>query len=110
VPETAELFGISYPQVARWANGQHLPFKADDPRNPWHPDRVPIDTTRGPRRRRIAVDRINPAYIKTDAQRSRLAHILARLPDGWSEADCTAQLVLPDPLGPDNAAQLPEAA
>ena len=35
MPEGAPLFGISYPQFARWVNGENLPYKGDDPRNPW---------------------------------------------------------------------------
>ena len=97
IREAAEILDISYPQAARWVNGQHLPFPAGDPRNPWQPGQPPVDITRGPRRRRIAVEHINPAYVRAEAQRRRLAEILALWPTGWKQADCTAPLVLPDP-------------
>ncbi len=92
IPEAAEILEVSYPQIARWANGQHLPFRSGDPRNPWQPDAIPIDTTQGPRRRRIATDHVNPAYIHTEGQRRRLAETIARWPAGWNQAQRTAPL------------------
>ena len=47
IPEAADILDISYPQMARWANGKHLPFVAGDPHNPWQPDQMPIDTSLG---------------------------------------------------------------
>jgi hypothetical protein len=92
IPEAAEVVDYSYPQVARWVNGKSLPFPLGDPRNPWQADRVPVDNTLGPRRRRLAVSGINPRYLASPAQRRRLAQILAHRPPGWSEAHCNAPL------------------
>jgi hypothetical protein len=94
IREAAEIVGISYPQMARWANGQHLPFPAGDTRNPWQPDAVPVDSSLGPRRRRIAVDGINPNYLFTEPQQRRLAELLARWPKGWTESACRTPLAL----------------
>jgi hypothetical protein len=96
ISEAAEILEISYPQMARWANGQHLPYAAGDPRNPWQPDRAPVDRSLGPRRRRIAVAHINPAFLRTATQQHRLAHILATWPAGWTNRQCMATLTLPD--------------
>jgi hypothetical protein len=94
VREAAELLGISYPQMARWVNVQHLPFPAGDARNPWQPNAVPVDTSLGPRRRRIAVEGINPRYIRTEGQQRRLAELLATWPKRWKETHCRAPLKL----------------
>jgi hypothetical protein len=94
IPEAAGLLGVSYQQSARYANGRHLPHPPGDPRNPWPPDAVPVDTSLGPRRRRIAVEGINPTYLCTEPQQRRLAELLARWPKGWSESDCNAPLTL----------------
>jgi integrase len=101
IPEAASVMDISYPQIARWAKGKHLPYPAGDPRNPWSPERIPIDVSRGERRRRISVQHVNPAYLQGDARRRRLAEILARFPARWSDRDSKAPLVLPAALADD---------
>jgi hypothetical protein len=92
VREFAEIAGMSYPQVARWVNGDSLPHPAEDPRNPWHPDNVPVDTSLGPRRKRLLVEGINSSYMASARQQEKLADILATRPAGWPEASLTTPL------------------
>jgi hypothetical protein len=89
VPELADVLEVSYPTAARWANGQHTPYPAGDLRNPLT---GPIDTSLGPRRRRIPLDSINLRCIATDPQRHRLAQICSQPPIGWRDADWKAPL------------------
>jgi hypothetical protein len=96
VPEVPTIFEISYPQGARWVNNKNLPHSPGDPRNPWRTHPLPIDESLGPRRRRIPVSQISPAYLRTAAQRARLAQILANWPQGWSTEHCLAPLQRPD--------------
>ena len=80
IRELAQVLEVSYPTAARWANGQHLPYAAGDPRNPLI---GPIDTSLGPRRRRIPIDSINPQHLRTDTRRRHLAHLRSQPPEGW---------------------------
>jgi integrase len=92
IPELAEVLDISYPTAARWVRGEHLPHAAGDPRNPWQPESVPVDASLGERRRRIWTGGISPGVIRTEAQRARLAQLLAQPPKGWSAKHASAPL------------------
>lgn len=93
IREFAYIGGISYPQAARWANGEHLPHRLGDPRRPFEPSNLPVDRSLGPRKRRIAVDGIKPGFFRTDDMRTRLAEVLATWPPQWSESQCHAPLL-----------------
>ena len=98
IPELAEILDISYPTAARWVCGEHLPHAAGDPRNPWRADNVPVDTSLGERRRRVWTGGINPAIMRTDAQRARLAQLLAQPPKRWSQKHADTPLRLTEPF------------
>ena len=89
IPELAEVLEVSLPTAARWANGQHTRYPPGDPRNPLI---RPIDTSLGPRRRRIPIDSINPSYLATQAQHDRLARIRSEPPAGWRDEHWKAPL------------------
>ena len=96
IRELAQILDISYPTAARWVRGEHLPHPAGDPRNPWSPDEVPVDASLGARRRRIWIGGINPALIRSEGQRARLAQLLAWPPKGWPDKHLSAPLELSD--------------
>jgi hypothetical protein len=95
--EVALVTGYSYQQVCRWARGESLPYPDGDPRNPWSTHPLPVDSSRGPRRKRVPVGALNSAFVSTPQQKSCLAEVLSGYPQRWARTDCTTPLVFPCP-------------
>lgn len=101
VQEMRELAAVSAATIPRWlgqgARPPQLPFAPDDPRNPWPPDRVPVDDSLGQRHRRIITAGISETFLMAAAGRiERLEAILATPgPEGWRRAHVEAPLVKP---------------
>lgn len=95
VQEFRDIAEVAPATAPRWARGEHLPYKPGDPRRPWEPDAIPIDHSQGPRRRRIAVEHVNPGFWRTERMRQRLTGTLTHMPSGWSNTHCNAPLELP---------------
>jgi hypothetical protein len=70
VVEFADALGIGPATARRWVTGK-LPHPDGDPRNPWDAENVPVDESRGPKRRRISLQGIRPGSI-SEAQRESL--------------------------------------
>ena len=85
VTEWAEFAGSL--ATARRQAGGRMPHRGVDPRNPWQPGDGTVDDSLGPRKRRIDVDMINPAYFDTSAKRARRDRILATMPRGFTRQE-----------------------
>lgn len=97
VTEVARVAENSTKQSRLWTDGKGLPGSAGSDRRPWEPDRVPVDATLGPNRRRILVRGINSAWLDTvPRRRERLAEILKTWPAGWSEKFWQPNAVAPE--------------
>jgi hypothetical protein len=84
VSEMAAIAGNSTKQARLWASGRGLP-RGDTRRRPWEPDKIPVDDSLGPRRRRILVRGINPEWLDADPhRREKLNELLTDWPAGWS--------------------------
>lgn len=92
VSEVGEVAGVSEATARRWANGETLPHKDGDPRNPWDRDNIPVDDSLGLKRRRIHVDAIKPGFYDTEAKRQLRDELVARWPTGWSRKHAAAAL------------------
>jgi hypothetical protein len=84
VREVGEIHGVSEATARRWVNGETLPHKDGDPRNPWDRHAIPVDNSLGPKRRRIYADAINRGFFDTEAKRQLRDELLASWPRGWS--------------------------
>lgn len=95
VLEFSRALGISIATARRWVTGS-LPFPAGDARNPWEKDSIPVDESRGARRRRIWLGGIKPSAL-TAAQREALFECTFGWPQeaNWSHEDCAAELKPP---------------
>ena len=95
VKELAGALDVEPPTVRRWVTGA-LPHKRGHPRNPWERDAIPVDESRGSRRRRIWLGGIKPTAL-TNHQVKDLEGICCRWPreQKWSPEDCQAPLRLP---------------
>jgi hypothetical protein len=96
VQEFAGAIGASPATLPRWlgqgGRAPQLPFGDGDTRNPWPADRVPVDDSLGPRRRRILADGLSQSWLASDPPRAqRLEELLAQPgPDGWTPEQCAA--------------------
>jgi integrase len=99
VTEVGTLFGTSVATARRWVNGEVTPNRAGHPRNPWERDAVPVDSSRGLKRRRIWVGGISRGAL-SEEQHQALFEILARWPieANWAPEDREAPLLLAEPF------------
>lgn len=107
VIEFQALLGLSHSTVARWALGQQMPK-----RRPWDEGAVAIDSSLGPRLRRIWIPGIRDEFWPTDLIRDAVDEALADWPRRrgfWQEGQptwrCFAPLDLPASLSSRYAAE-----
>lgn len=94
ISEFAEIVDVASPTARRWCQGK-VPFPPGDSRNPWEPNKVPLDSSLGPRRGRLIVALINPSVFQTKSRQRLLTQTLARQPAGWSPVHRGAALRRP---------------
>lgn len=92
VREVGEIHGVSDATARRWANGETLPHKDGDPRNPWDRASIPCDDSLGVKRRRLYVDQMKEGFFDTEAKRQFRDELLSRWPRGWSRKHAASPL------------------
>jgi hypothetical protein len=84
VSEFAFLYGHSEATARKWVS-DGTPYPAGDRRSPWDPSNPPIDSSLGPRRRRIWVGGLSDRFLSAPGRQKALNELLSRWPKGWSE-------------------------